>query len=64
MKINVGSTDRILRISLGLILVLLAFTGVISAWGYLGIVAVFTGFFRFCPLYPLLGINTCSRDSK
>jgi hypothetical protein len=25
-----------------------------------GLVALFTGLFSFCPLYKVLGINTCS----
>jgi hypothetical protein len=28
-------------------------------WGLIGIVPILTGFFRFCPVYPLLGISTC-----
>ncbi len=59
MKINVGSTDRVLRISAGLALIALAATGIVGAWGYLGLVPLLTGVFRFCPAYPLLGMNTC-----
>ena len=28
-------------------------------WGWLGVVPLATGLFRFCPAYTLLGINTC-----
>lgn len=59
MKLNVGGMDRILRIVAGLVLVALAATGTIGAWGWIGLVALATGAVGFCPLYPLLGLNTC-----
>lgn len=59
MKANVGGIDRILRIVVGLALVALTLTGAIGAWGWIGVVLVATGAISFCPLYPLLGINTC-----
>ena len=59
MKINVGGIDRILRISVGVVLVVLAATGLVGWWGWLGVLPLATGLFRFCPAYPLLGINTC-----
>lgn len=59
MTPNVGAIDRILRIGAGAILIALAATGTVGPWGYIGIVPVLTGLFRFCPAYPLLGINTC-----
>ncbi len=59
MKTNVGTIDRIVRIAAGLGLIALAATGTIGVWGYIGIIPVLTGFFRVCPAYSLLGINTC-----
>jgi hypothetical protein len=59
MKSNVGGIDRILRIVLGLVLIGLTLAGTIGVWGWLGVVPLATGFIRFCPLYPLLGMNTC-----
>ncbi|MFY7865311.1 YgaP family membrane protein [Roseateles sp.] len=64
MKINVGTTDRVLRISAGLLLIVLAATGTVGVWGYIGIVPLLTGIFRFCPAYPLLGMNTCSMKDQ
>ena len=58
MKCNVGKADRAIRIIAGLVLIGLAATGTIDMWGWIGIVPVLTGVFRFCPAYPLLGINT------
>lgn len=59
MKINVGSADRILRIVIGIVLIGLSLAGVIGVWGWLGIVPLLTGIFRFCPAYSLLGMSTC-----
>ncbi len=59
MKANVGGIDRALRIGVGLLLVVLAAVGSIGAWGYLGLIVLATGVFRFCGAYTLLGINTC-----
>jgi hypothetical protein len=59
MKLNVGGVDRALRIVAGLVLIALAATGTVGWWGWLGIVPLLTGLVRLCPLYTLLGINTC-----
>ncbi len=59
MNSNVGGIDRILRITVGLVLIALTLTGTIGLWGWLGLVPLATGAFRFCPAYPLLGMNTC-----
>jgi hypothetical protein len=59
MSVNIGKSDRLLRITAGLVLMALAATGTVGAWGYVGIVPLLTGLFRFCPAYTLLGMNTC-----
>ena len=59
MKSNLGTLDRGLRIAVGLILIALSLTGVIGPWGWIGLLALVTGLFSFCPAYRLLGINTC-----
>jgi hypothetical protein len=58
MKCNVGNMDRAIRIIAGLVLIALAATSTIGIWGWIGVIPVLTGVFRFCPAYPLLGINT------
>ena len=63
MKCNVGGIDRVLRIAVGVVLVALAASNVIGVWGWIGIVPLATGLFRFCPLYPVLGINSCGTGS-
>lgn len=64
MKINVGSVDRILRIIAGLILIGLAATGTIGAWGWIGVMPLLTGIFKFCPAYAIFGMNTCPMEKK
>lgn len=59
MNANVGGLDRILRVVVGLILISLVFVGPQTPWGWIGIVPLVTGLFRFCPAYTLLGLNTC-----
>jgi hypothetical protein len=59
MKANVGGFDRLLRIVLGLVLIALTLTGTIGVWGWIGVVPLATGAFGSCPLYTLLGFNTC-----
>ncbi|MEM8948684.1 MAG: DUF2892 domain-containing protein [Pseudomonadota bacterium] len=64
MTVNVGSADRLIRIVLGLILILLPFVtnaGPIVAFGapIVGVVLIVTALFRFCPAYRLFGIRTC-----
>jgi hypothetical protein len=63
MKTNEGNLDRVLRVVAGLVLLGLAATGKVGIWGYIGVVPLLTGAVGFCPLYTVLGINTCpARD--
>jgi hypothetical protein len=64
MQINIGSADRALRMGIGVLLVGLAVTDVIGAWGYIGIVPLVTGAFRFCPACRLFGLDTCAMDKR
>lgn len=62
MKLNVGGIDRILRIIAGLALIGLTVAGTIGAWGWIGVVPLLTGMFKFCPAYTILGMNSCSTE--
>lgn len=55
MTNNIGSTDRIVRIVLGVGLLLIAFEGPRTAWGYLGLIPLITGLLGYCPLYRVFG---------
>ena len=61
-RTNVGTTDRVIRVVVGLSLILGYFLnrdGAMS-WLYLiGIIPLVTGLVGTCPLYSLLGISTC-----
>jgi len=66
---NVGTTDKIIRIAIAVVMLVLYFTNVVT--GTLGIVAlvaagimVFTSLFSFCGLYTLIGVNTCPLEQK
>jgi hypothetical protein len=65
MKKNMGTTDRIVRVLIALVIGGLYFTGAIP--GTLGIILValavifvLTSFISFCPLYAPFGISTCA----
>jgi len=67
MKKNMGSTDKIIRVLIAIVIAVLFFTNVVS--GTLGIVLlilagvfVLTSLISFCPLYTLVGLNTCPKD--
>ncbi|MEK7291848.1 MAG: DUF2892 domain-containing protein [Actinomycetota bacterium] len=62
MTANVGKLDRIIRILVGIALIVWAITGG-PAWAWIGLVPLATGFWKFCPVYRLLGINSCG-DKK
>ena len=59
MSPTVGGIDRILRIGAGIALLAAMAFGLIGWWGLIGVVPLATGLFRWCPAYPLLGMNTC-----
>ena len=60
---NVGSTDRIIRVLLGLALIALPFLFVIPVWAFwtsvvVGVVLLATAYFSFCPIYAALRISS------
>ncbi len=59
MKTNEGAVDRVLRVLIGAGVLSLAFVGPQTPWAYLGLIPLLTGIVGFCPLYAMLGLNTC-----
>lgn len=64
MKPNMGKTDKAVRIIIAIIIAVLAYTGIITgtlATVLLVLAGVFvlTSLISFCPLYVLVGLNTC-----
>jgi hypothetical protein len=58
---NVGTVDQVLRIIVGIALIAIVFVGPKTPWGWIGVIPLFTGIFRFCPAYSLFGLRTCKR---
>lgn len=56
---NVGTWDRWIRVIVGAVLVVLAATDRIGAWGWIGVIPLVTGLIGRCPMYSALGLNTC-----
>jgi len=61
MHCNIGRTDRILRVTIGIILIGLAAFEVIGPWGWIGILPFITGVMGVCSAYSVLGINTLKK---
>ena len=59
MKQNVGSTDRAVRVVLGLAIVA---AGIYfkSWWGVIGLLPLLTASIGWCPAYAPFGLSTCS----
>lgn len=67
MKKNVGTVDRVIRITLAVVFAALFFTGTVSgtmAYVLLALAAIFlvTSIITFCPLYLPFGLSTCKKD--
>ena len=61
---NEGTLDRTIRVVLGIALLSLVFIGPKSMLGLIGLVPLATGIVGFCPLYRLVGLNTCPMPRK
>lgn len=69
MTKNVGKIDRIARIVLGVILAYLDYSGTVTggfSWllSVVAVILILTAVLSFCPLYTLLGMNTCSTSDQ
>lgn len=56
---NLGTLDRLARFAVGALLIVLALTGTIGVWGWIGAILVATAFMNFCPIYRIVGLKTC-----
>ena len=56
---NVGSIDRVIRICIGIALIAMVFFPPHIVWGWVGLIPLATGLFARCPLYSLIGMDTC-----
>ncbi|MCG5501079.1 YgaP family membrane protein [Ectothiorhodospira lacustris] len=60
---NMGSTDRMIRIVVGLGLIALVFVGPQTPWGWLGLIPLASALMSWCPAYTLLNIRTDDKES-
>jgi hypothetical protein len=63
MKANIGSTDRVVRVIVGLV-VIGAGAYFQGWWGLIGLLPLLTAALRFCPAYVPFGITTCPEKTK
>lgn len=56
---NLSLADRLIRATLGAVILLLVFFGPQTPWGYVGLIALLSAISGFCPLYKIIGIRTC-----
>ena len=58
MKCNIGTTDKIIRIIVGLVII---GSGIYfkSWWGIIGLIPILTAILGWCPLYLPIGLSTC-----
>ena len=59
MQANIGNIDRAVRILAGLALIGATLFGALGPWGWIGVIPLATGLFRFCPAYLPFGFRTC-----
>ncbi|HOJ37691.1 MAG TPA: DUF2892 domain-containing protein [Ignavibacteriales bacterium] len=60
---NVGKIDRIIRVFVGLVILILL--GLLETWWALvGLIPLLTGIFGYCPLYSLFKLNTCEFEQN
>jgi hypothetical protein len=60
---NVGKIDKYARMAVGALLIVLAATGTIGVWGWIGLVPLATAFLGTCPAYTLMGVNTLEKKA-
>ncbi len=67
MDTNVGNADRILRVLIGVSLILFAAfaTTIPYSWiGWIGVIPLFTALVGWCPIYRMIGANTCLKGNE
>ena len=69
MNTNVGNIDRVIRFAIGIVAIIAVFIVPLSGGGWerilaggVGIIMLGTSAIKFCPLYRILGLRTCSSD--
>jgi hypothetical protein len=63
MENNVGKTDMIIRIVIGVILIIIGYTNNIWIFYIFAAIALLTGSFKVCPLYKIFNMNTAKKKT-
>lgn len=64
MSKNVGTMDGVIRVLIGMVLIFGAMEGAFAPWGWIGLVPLATAVTGICPLYSMIGMNTCEKKSS
>lgn len=69
MKKNLGTTDKLVRLLVAILVLVLYLTHTISGnmallLGFFAFIFALTSYISFCPIYWMFGINTCKVDQK
>jgi membrane-bound ClpP family serine protease len=69
MKANIGSIDKLVRLLLAIVLILLFYFEVLTgSWGIIGLIGALvltvTSLINFCPLYAMFKMNTAKSKKK
>ena len=59
MKHNISTIDRALRIAFGVASIGASLLGYIGPWGWIGLLPLAPGVYRFCPAYWPFGLSAC-----
>ena len=67
--VNLGGVDKTIRLAVAVVQAVVAIAVVSAVWLMavlllLAVVAVVTSLVNYCPLYQVLGINTCSTKNS
>ncbi len=64
MKPNMGNTDRIIRVVIGVVLLSMVFVGPQSYWGLIGLIPLITALTGWCAIYQIFGISSKHMNRK
>jgi len=69
MKKNMGSYDKLIRLAIAIVIIVLYYTGILpETLGIIGLVVALiltlTSLVSFCPIYALFGMNSCKKEEK
>jgi hypothetical protein len=69
MKKNVGNLDKVIRLIIALVIIVLGFAKVITGTFaiilfIIAAVFILTSIFSICPIWMLLGLSTCKKEQN